>query len=277
MAHIVVYLQRTPQGLHPGSAVALCWARDIASERGASVTAVGLGDAGAADEALVRAASRFGADAVTLCAPGGLARVCERLHPVHTLVPWTPEGLANAAGLPMGPVVPRWVERPNPAFGGADALTAVLAGAAPWHDLPLLLEPEVERGAQDVELPPWTTDADASFALAPRPPLGFLSTDPLDPESELVARLRTAGFAPLELEELTHGPEGTALWLVGAGRALPPQAHERAAGTRLLLLTGAEAELDPSWSVGDAALRGPWPEVLSRLAEGGSWTSTATR
>jgi len=273
MAHIVVYLQRTPQGLHPGSAIALCWARDIASERGASVTAVGLGDAGAADEALVRAASRFGADAVTLCADGGLARVCERLHPVHTLVPWTSEGLAVSAALSTGPAVPRWVERPNPAFGGADALTAVLAGTTPWHDLPFVLEPEVERGAQEVELPAWSREADVSFELAPRPPLGFLTTDPLESESELVGRLRQAGYAPLELDDLAQAPHGTALWLVGARRALPPQALARPAGVRVLLLPGTTTTLDASWAAGDVALRGPWPEVVSRLAEGGSWTS----
>ena len=55
MAHIVVYLQRTPHGLHPASAVGLCWARDIASERGATVTAVCPGDAGEFDRATLAA------------------------------------------------------------------------------------------------------------------------------------------------------------------------------------------------------------------------------
>ena len=62
MAHILVYLQRTPGGLHPASSVALCRARDIASERGATITAICRGDAGPLDKGVAAAASRFGAD-----------------------------------------------------------------------------------------------------------------------------------------------------------------------------------------------------------------------
>ena len=62
MAHILVYAQRTPQGIHPASAAALCLARDIASDRGATITAVCPGDAGRADQFVIGAVSRYGAD-----------------------------------------------------------------------------------------------------------------------------------------------------------------------------------------------------------------------
>ena len=66
MAHILVYAQRTPQGIHPARAAALCLARDIASDRGATVTAVCPGDAGRADQFVIGAVSRYGADLLDL-------------------------------------------------------------------------------------------------------------------------------------------------------------------------------------------------------------------
>ena len=54
MAHIVVYLQRTTRGLHPGSTVALCLAREIVE------------------------ASRSGSDQVVFLGPEGIQKLFKR-------------------------------------------------------------------------------------------------------------------------------------------------------------------------------------------------------
>ena len=44
MASLIVHVLRAPAGIHPASAVALCVARDLATERGATGTALAMGD-----------------------------------------------------------------------------------------------------------------------------------------------------------------------------------------------------------------------------------------
>ena len=103
MAHILVYVQRTPHGIHPASAVALCLARDLGSDFGATITAVCPGDAGKANYKVSRAAGRFGADNLLFAGPTGLGTLQKRLNPGLVLTPWTAEGVAIAEDLEGGP------------------------------------------------------------------------------------------------------------------------------------------------------------------------------
>lgn len=277
MAHIVVYLQRTPQGLHPGSAVALCWARDIASERGASVTAVGLGDAGDSDDALARMAGRFGADALVLGGEEVLERVVERLHPVHVLVPWTSEGLASAATLTTGPACPRWIRDAKPPFAGADAISAILAGVYPWYDLPTEIEPEYERESANVTLPAWTSERRTGpYVIAPSPPLGVLSARPLDADGAVRVHLEQLELPTVTNLELTDGTVGTLVWLGDDGHAISAALVHRPAAVRLILLPGITSVLDRSWLGADWAFAGSPTEILRRWVEDEApWNATS--
>lgn len=275
MAHLVVYVQRTPHGIHPASALALCWARDIASERGATVTAVCLGDAGALDRGVALAAGRFGADVMLFGGPRALENLQERLRPVHVLTPWTQEGRKAVQVLSTGPAVPRWLHSRNPSWGGADAITGIVAGTLPWHDLDQALDAEYEGDVDEVPLPAWVeawNEAEPrvlpQFRISGGEPRTFVPPpDGLDRRVE--DTLRSMGFVQGSLADACVAATGTVLWLApGAGR-VPSDAVTRGPGTRLLLLPGSDGHLDEAWSSVDWVLPGPWPDVLDALSSGG--------
>lgn len=277
MAHIAVQLQRTPQGLHPASAVALCWARDIGSARGATVTAVCIGDAGDSDRRIAAAAARFGADVLLFGGPNGLKNLRERLNPVHVLVPFTPQGLAAASTFATGPVVPRWIAGRSPPYATADALTAIAAGVRPWHRFELELDPEYEGDVDEVDLPEFITDGDAPvFDLGARP-LGYVAPDKLDPA--IVGALEGLGATPTTWDAAPHRSGGTTVVLLDAGGQLPPVAARDDPG-RVIVLLGSDAPppddaVPPAWRHVDWLLPGRWADVIGSLREG-PWTSAPT-
>ncbi len=294
MAHIAVLLQRTPHGLHPASAVALCWARDIASARGASVTALCRGDAGEADQRLVTAAGRFGADVILFGGPNGLAHLRERLNPVHVLVPHTPMGLrvveeALGDGAHEQPI-PRWIDRRSPPFSTADAFTAVVAGVQPWHHFDTELDPEYEGDVDTAELPsfmrPTNNEADETPVATPpcftlgAQPLGYIAPDSLDPK--VVESLQGLGAHATSWDEAPHRSGGTTLVLLEGQDSepapLPAAAYAPAPRTdrgRLLALTGpgtaSTPEVPTSWLHADLVLPGRFKDVVASLREG-VWT-----
>ncbi len=284
MAHIAVLLQRTQQGLHPASAVALCWARDIASARGASVTALCRGDAGEADENLVAAAGRFGADVVLFGGPDGLTHLRERLNPVHVLLPYTPAGLAVVTdalgeGTAERPV-PRWIDRRSPPYATADAFTAVVAGVHPWHHFDVTLDPEYEGDVDTAELPPFLDPGDDdAHVRAPPPfslgaaPLGFVAPTTLDPK--LVESLGSLGATATTWDEAPHRTGGTTLVLLARAQGssqTPFAAGPRDDQGRVVILTGEHAApgapVPPSWLHVDQVLPGRFDEVVAGLREG---------
>ena len=278
MAHILVYLQRTPQGLHPASAVALCLARDIGSERGATVTAICAGDAGPFDRGILAAASRFGADVTLFGGPHSFEDLQERLRPVHVLTPWTPEGLAAVQGLPAGPPVLRWVDRSDPPWAGADGITGVIAGTLPWHAFAEALEAEYAGDVDEVPMPPWVADnpqsTPPSFQIAADGPVGYVAPEALD--ADLRRRLEQLGAEPIGLGQAAAMQNGTLLWLLpGAGHLPAEQLTRRAPGTRILLFPGPDARPDASWSTVDWVFSGPWPQAVDALMQtttaGGPW------
>lgn len=269
MAHILVYLQRTPGGLHPASAIALCRARDIGSDRGASITALCPGDAGALDRGIAVAAGSFGADVLVFGGHGGLAALYQHLNPVHVLVPWTDEGLAAAEGLPSGPAVPRWLTTRQPAWGGADAVTAVVAGTMPWHTQGEMLEAEYQADVDEVEQPSWVSELSAALADGPAPtftvagpgPMRWIAPRAPDPDTQaMLARLRAE---PSEAADL--GSPGTILWL--SAEPVPLALVHRPVTLRLIVLPGEHAGLDPSWRAADWVLSGPRAAALGAMLD----------
>ena len=270
MAHVLVYLQRTPDGLHPGSAVALCVARDLSTERGATVTAVCPGDAGNLDEGIVRAASRFGADLVLFGGPKIVEHVQERLQPVHVLAPWTPEGLGAIEGIPGGPPTPRWLDDPSHSYNGADAVTAIIPGTLPWYDLTDTLEAEYEGGVEEVPLPGWVAGRQVSsgagapgFRARPEGALSYVA--PQDITAEVQGALRSLGAHPQTPDYAERHSEGTLLWLDAGPNGLPDELAERDPAARVILLPGPMATFHPSWKLADWVLPGAWNEALRDL------------
>ncbi len=275
MAHIAVHLQRTPHGLHPASAVALCWARDIASNRGASVTGVCRGDAGANDQGLVEAAGRFGADTVLFCGPQGFENLRERLNPVHVMVPHTAEGLGLVAQLPEGPAIARWIERRSPPYATADAVTAVVAGVQPWHRFDADVEAEYEGNVDDVDLPAWVREEGAPppFQINGGPGCGFIAPEGTDPL--VLGALEKLGATATTWADAPHRGGGTTVLLTPGGMALPGGFETRDDGGRIVLLPGPDVSPDaavpPAWASADWVLPGVWPDVLTSVREG-PWT-----
>ncbi len=276
MAHIAVHLQRTPQGLHPASAVALCWARDIGSARGATVTGLCIGDAGQADRSIITAAARFGADVLLFGGPNGLRNLCERLNPVHVLVPFTPLGLASAAELERGPAMPRWLERRSPPYATADAVSAVVAGVKPWHRFDGELDPEFEGDVDAAPLPAFTQKSEADTDAAAHPvfdlgaaPLGYVAPAGLDPV--IATALRGLGAEPTSLEDGPHQRGGTTLILQNAKD--PLLLAPRSDGGRVLVLTGPPRDeptdqVPGAWKHADWVMPGRWADVIASLREG---------
>lgn len=267
MAHILVYLQRTPEGLHPGSAVALCRARDIGSERGATITAVSLGDAGSLDKGIAAAAGRFGADVLVFGGPKGLHTLFQKLNPVHVLVPWTDEGLAATADMPNGPAVPRWLTTRKPAWGGADSITAVVAGTLPWHTLPEALEAEYQADVDEVPQAPWA----AAIVMDGKPPVFGLGGAPLRwlagsaPDSDTLAALGRLGAEPADSAEDAVRPGGTVLWM--SADPVPEVLAERPTSSRLVVLPGEGTGLHPSWQAADWVFPGPPSSALTAILD----------
>ncbi|MCR9161888.1 MAG: hypothetical protein ACE37F_25890 [Nannocystaceae bacterium] len=285
MAHIAVQLQRTPHGLHPASAVALCWARDIASNRGATVTALCFGDAGESDANIVAAASRFGADVILFGGPNGLQNLCERLNPVHVLVPFTHEGLTAATALGRGDAVARWIDRRSPPYATADAFTAVVAGVKPWHHFDAQLDPEYEGDVDGVRVPAFNKPAEGNaappvFDLGGAP-LGYLAPEGLDPV--VASALEGLGATATAWDDAPHRRGGTTLVLpdaldpsgaADAGSDLPEMAGGRTDAGRIIVLPGPVPQghtVPERWKHADWVLPGLWADVIASLREG-PWT-----
>lgn len=284
MAHVVVYLQRTTRGLHPGSMVALCLAREVADARGASVTSVCLGDAGAFDDRLIVEASRAGTDQIVFLGPEGIQKLFRRLAPRHVFVPYTPEAGSVLAQAGIGPMTGRWIDGPPANPQKLESVIGTIAGTLPWQQSPMSIEPEYEADVTQVELPEWLVAAAEQATnlttTAEQPPLIFViggvlgsETEQLDSETKLA--LASLGAYAVQPGDFAKYREGTLLWFDGANQGLPVELVERSPGLRVILLPG-ERELsgpvDASWGMADFVLLGRWADVV-RGFNGTAWKS----
>ncbi len=259
MAHILVYLQRTPQGIHPGSMVGLCLARDIGSERGASITAVALGDHETHNQRVCAAAGRFGADTLYFSGSDGLAALYERLQPISVLVPYTDEGLEIAEMFPEDKAVPRWLSESDHGWGSADPITAVIAGTLTWYDLPTVLDPEITGDAAEHKLEDWLVSDSSRDSRQ----LQYLAPTDIDPGTK--ATLASLGARPAPEGYQDNHNSGTLLVLSSAGEPLPEGLANRSPGARVIFFPGEVARFHKSWLMADWVLPGAWQEALNNL------------
>ncbi|RMG94995.1 MAG: hypothetical protein D6705_14550 [Deltaproteobacteria bacterium] len=278
MAHVLVYLQRTPLGLHPGSAVAACMARELASKRGASVLGICPGLSDPWDPAMERAAGRFGCDRLLFVGATEARELVRRLRPVHLLVPWTTEGLGAAIGTGLGEPMGRIVDGPGVGHGPLDTVTAVAAGTHPWIDLETRLEGEYTADAGMVRLPEWLATppegAPEAFVPLSGPPVEAVVHGHSSPD--LDAALGALGARPVAADGVGSSPEGTLLW-IELDREVPlPDLDTRGARTSVVVVSphvGPHGRDDLRFA--DWVFRGDPVERLRTLARP-PWTTPTT-
>ncbi len=275
MAHLVVYLQRTTRGLHPGSLAALCIAREVADARGAAVLSLCLGDAGAFDDRVVTEASRAGTDQLVFLGPEGIQKLVRRLQPRHVLGPYTREAGSVLAQAGIGPMLGRWIGGP-PAPAKLETVIGVVAGALPWQQSPLHIEPEYESDVGQVELADWLVAAaeratDLTTTHEPSP-LVYLTAKPSELDQDTLQGLAGLGAYAVDEAALAGMREATVLWF-DHGEGLPLTLLERHPGVRIVLLIGDRAmggSVDSSWGLADYVLPGVWSTVVRQFG-GPSW------
>jgi hypothetical protein len=271
MAHVVVYLQRTTRGLHPGSLVALCVAREVADARGCAVISLCLGDAGAFDDRVVVEASRAGTDQLVFLGPEGISKLVRRLQPRHVFSPYNREASSVLAQAGIGPTVGRWIGGP-PGSTKFEPAVGVVAGSLPWQQAPLLIEAEYETDVSQVDLPDWLVSAaeratDLTTTQVQAPLVYCQGEAPLDPET--LAVLASLGAYPITEAAIATLAEATVLWF-DQGSGLPITLFDRRPGVRVILLTGDRSitgPIDSSWGLADYVLTGAWPVVLRQFGE----------
>ena len=269
MAHIVVYLQRTTRGLHPGSTLALCLAREVADTRGASVISLCLGDAGTFDDRVLVGASRSGTDQVVFLGPEGIQKLFKRLSPRHVFAPYTNEAGSVLAQAGIGPMVGRWMKGPPENPHKLESVIGVVAGGLGWRQTPLQIEPEYEADVTQVELADWLVNAAEQVSdlsrTAEQPPVLYIEGE----FDEATRRgLANIGAYAVGADEYQKYDEATLLWLDTTGEGLPLTLVERNPGIRVILLSGEPetgGSVHSSWGMADYVLPGKWPEALELL------------
>jgi hypothetical protein len=273
MAHVIVYLQRTTRGLHPGSAAALCLAREVADARGATVLSLCLGDAGPFDDRLLVEASRCGTDQVVFLGPEGIQKLFRRLAPRHVFAPYTRDAGSVLAQAGIGPMVGRWVDGPPASLNKLEPVIGVVAGGLAWQQAPMQIEPEYEADVTQVELASWLVAAAEQAAdlttTAEPPPLMYVDSPSRPIDSETKVALDVLGAFPIGAEAYANYKDGTLLWFDPSAEGLPLGLVERAPGLRVILLRGggtgdrADGEgaelsgpIDSSWGMADFVLAG---------------------
>lgn len=275
MAHVVVYLQRTTRGLHPGSLAALCIAREVADARGAAVLSLCLGDAGAFDDRVVTEASRAGTDQLVFLGPEGIQKLVRRLQPRHVLGPYTREAGSVLAQAGIGPMLGRWFGGP-PAPVKLETVIGVVAGSLPWQQAPLHIEPEYESDVGQVELPDWLVAAaeratDLTTTHEP-PPLVYFTDKPSALDQDTLGGLASLGAYSVDEAAIAGMSEATVLWF-DQGEGLPISLFERSPGVRIVLLIGDRSmggPVDSSWGLADYVLPGVWSAVVRHFS-GPAW------
>lgn len=262
MAHVLVYLQRSPRGIHPASALALCVARDLGSQRGASVFALCPGDGGAFDDHVVAAAGRAGADQVVFVGPHGLQTMVERMRPKHLLTPWTVEADQAVQSAGLDRATPAWVGGPVPDISMFTRVVGIVAGTLPWHQLPSAIEAEFEGQVDQAPVPAWVSGSGGQPHHDPS--LYYVAPADLDPNVR--AQLEALGARAVGPDYAAQHQSGTLLWLDAGPGGLPEALAHRPPTASVIALPGQLTEIHASWSVADWVIPGPWEQAAQTLA-----------
>jgi len=249
--------------MHPGSAAALCVARDLASTRGASVTALCAGDGGEFDGHIERAASRFGADQLYFVGPSGIASMYRRLLPRHVFAPWSPNAISTLASAGIPAPTPHLLSPYTTDSNTLEPTVAVVASHLPWHDLdPDAVEAEFEPDCGSIALPPWVTE-DAHLA----PGGSVVYAGPPDLDDDCRVWLERIGARSTDPSYANAHRDGTLVWLDAGPAGLPAALADRPAHARVILLPGPTPSVHETWKLADYVLPGPWATVLESLTE----------
>lgn len=264
MATLVVHVLRSSSGIHPGSAVALCVARDLANLRGAAVTALAMGDAGDRDHEVARQCAVFGADQLLFVGPPDLPLLAQRLRPRKFFAPQTPEGarfLEQFGVAERGTVGELRVDgRYSVERVPEDVACRVEAGVLPWYDLGDTLEPDYGGAFADGAPVAWLSDPES----ADNARIYHLSSDDALPSS-LRDELGCEGVAVDALSELR---DAVLLCTRATLDAQRPAVEDRHRSVRLFVLDpGGDAQLLPVSLAADVHLCGPEAAVFNALKE----------
>lgn len=271
MASVLVYVQRTPRGLHPASEIALCVARDIGTIRGATVTALAAGDGGDFDAHIEAQVGGLGADQLLFVGPEGLRGQATRLQPKHVISGWTRQAITAIGKAGLGPMTPRWIDGPPP-LETLPPVLGVIAGGRPWHGetaggAPLgPIDAEYEGDVDQVPLPHWVKNGDGDLQRGG----GIVYVAPDGLEGAIPAALEALGAHAVPPEYAENHRKGTLLWLSADGNGLPAALAERPAGAQVIALPGPTPEMHDTWNLADWVLSGAWGKVLSQLGSA-SW------
>jgi len=240
--------------------ISLCLARDIGSERGASITALALGDHEQQNNRVCAAAGRYGADTLLFSGKKAIKDLYERLQPISLLVPYTHEGLEIAELFPQEKAIPRWLSESDHGWGSADPITAVIAGTLTWYDLPTVLDPEITGDAGSHPLADWLGTCDSNRDSRQ---IQYIAPPNLDAGTK--ATLASLGARPAPHGYAANHTSGTLLILDSGRGGLPEGLENRGPGARVMFLPGEVAHFHESWIQADWVLPGPWQEAVNNL------------
>lgn len=142
MATLLVLVEASPYGIHPASALSLCVARDLASERGATVVATLAPKDPSRDAQVLEEVTRRGADRMVFCSGEQLAEFLPSMAPRAILGPASEAGKDQLQALTGQDLTIAWVQGPVESPDAIEGPIALMAGTLPWHELQAELIPE---------------------------------------------------------------------------------------------------------------------------------------
>jgi hypothetical protein len=252
----------------------LCLARDIASSRGATLTAICEGEEASHDALVVAAAGRFGADLLAFVGKDGLRALHQRLSPKLTMAAATPHSLGLLKSVSATEPARRWLSDPAKGLeqceaelrSGAMTTLAIVAGSPPWIDLQTSIEADYEAGVDHTNLPTWLT----ASSQWPKRTTSLVYGGPLATSERNAAELSLFSGQPYlaarDDEAILRG-DTLLLWL-GADVPAPLLAADGLA--QILVIPGQEAQWQESWGRAQWVLAGRPDEAL-RLLHGRVW------
>lgn len=254
MATLLVLVEASPYGIHPASALSLCVARDLASERGATVVASLAPEVPSRDAQVLEEVTRRGADRMVFCSRDQLAEFLPSMAPRAILGPATESSKAQLQALTGQDLTIAWVQGPVESPEAIEGPIALMAGTLPWHELQAELIPEYPGDDQLCDL--------RAMQPARRPddacPLRF-TIDPSLDNAQIRAELSLLGATEGQEEESATAPSIS----IFIGPTLPEQVQPL---QRSILIPGdLNGPIQGDWGRADWVLPGTPYDALRGL------------